>query len=75
MTTLEDLEALDEALAYWNELADLVGWKLYGFTYKNSASFDTGGLYHNTIQLTANQRDDIVRAIKNAAATHTTIWP
>jgi hypothetical protein len=69
MLEAENIKGLEEDLAYWNELANLLGWKVYGFTYKSSASFDTGGMYHSTVQLTGYQRDDIVRAIRNAEET------
>jgi hypothetical protein len=69
MKTPEDLEYLEECLAYWKELEKLLGWKVYAFTYKDSASYDTGGKYYSTVQLTGSQRDDIVGAIRNAKET------
>jgi len=66
---MEEDRQLQEELEYWQELETLLGWKLYGWTFKNSASYDTGGLYHSSVTLTGKQRDDIVRAIKNAEAT------
>jgi hypothetical protein len=61
----KEVKQIEEDLAYWQELADLLGWKVYGFTFKNTASYQTGKDLWNTIQLTGGQRDDIVKAIRN----------
>lgn len=55
-------------LAYWEELAKLVpGWKVMGWTYRQSATYITighWGPYHtDTVALTGRQRDDLVNAL------------
>lgn len=62
----ENIKELQEELRYWEELGKLVGWTVYGWTFKHSGSYDTGGQYHNSLTLTGKQRDDIVGAIRNA---------
>lgn len=63
--TLNIIDGIEEDFAYWQELADLLGWKVIGFTFKVSALYETGKEYNNTISLWGKQRDDIVRAIRN----------
>jgi hypothetical protein len=50
--------------AYWNELGDALGWKMYGFTAQLTASYITDSI--SSVQLTGGQRDAIMNAI-NAA--------
>lgn len=48
-------------LDWWYELADVLGWKIYGFSYRLTCSFaDTDG---NIVQLTGSQLTDIMNAI------------
>lgn len=65
--TPERLANLDEELVYWNELGDLVGWRVYGISYKKHASFWTNkeGTRGCLIEMTGDQRDDLVRAIRS----------
>lgn len=54
---------------YWLELEEALGWTLYGWTYRQRASFITPGQYAggtDTIQLTGRQRDDILKALDDA---------
>lgn len=49
-----------EERSYWHEL-DLIGWKVYGWDYKDSCSyFDSSG---RKFDLTGTQHDDIVKAL------------
>jgi hypothetical protein len=52
-------------LAYWQELAELVGWEVMGWSFKNTASYVTGE--NQTLQMTGRQRDDLVAAITRQA--------
>lgn len=63
--TEDELKEIEDDLAYWQELADLLGWQVVGFTFKNSALFETSKVYNISLTLRGGQRDDIVRAIKN----------
>lgn len=53
-----------EEIAYWQELARIVGWRLYGWTSKSHATYIDSK--NKTIQLTSSQRDDIVLAVRKA---------
>jgi hypothetical protein len=68
MVTAKD--KVKEDMLYWQELADLVGWKLTGFSFRNTASYTTSGSNPDNrgLQITGPQRDDIVSAIKRAGA-------
>jgi hypothetical protein len=46
---------------YWMVIENLLGWQLFGFTHKASASYATDK--YSNIRLTGKQRDDIVNAI------------
>jgi hypothetical protein len=46
---------------YWEVLAEYLGWRLSGYTYKQSAIFFDADNHPAT--LTGSQRDDIVRVI------------
>jgi hypothetical protein len=50
--------------AYWSDLGDALGWRMYGWTGRLTASYITS--QNSSVQLTASQRDDIMAAI-NAA--------
>jgi hypothetical protein len=50
--------------AYWQELADLLDWKIYGWSDKSNVSYFTDDRLTVLIEMTSDQRDDIVRAIK-----------
>lgn len=53
--------------AYWTELADKLGWRLLGWTYRKHATFATDeDSYQHVLQITLRQRDDIARAILKA---------
>jgi hypothetical protein len=54
-------ETLVADLAYWRELAELVGWQLQGWSYRKTASYVTQG--NEVLQLTGPQRDALVAAI------------
>ena len=49
-------------------LANLLGWQLHGFTFRNHASYITSKVMGqwNILPLSGSQRDDIVKAIKGA---------
>lgn len=51
---------------YWNKLAKALGWRLYGWTYRNHASFITSppGIHYQFIEVTGSQRDAILAAIE-----------
>jgi len=60
--TPTELEALEEDLAYWVRLEHFVpGWKCFGWTYRNSAIYDTGN--GTTLTLNGRQRDDLIEAL------------
>jgi hypothetical protein len=61
-TEQEDLEA---ELVYWRELADLVGWRVQGWSFRKTASYLTEE--DQVLQLTGAQRDALVTAIKRRA--------
>jgi len=61
----DEMKQIVEDLAYWQELTNLLGWKVIGWTFQNSALLETGTGFNNTLSLHGNQRDDIVRAIRN----------
>ena len=61
MSTEEETLAAD--LAYWRELAELVGWQLRGWSYRKTASYTTQG--DEVLQLTGPQRDALVAAMKH----------
>lgn len=47
---------------YWVELEELLGWRLIGFSYRLTATYvDKQG---RSVNLTGQQRDDIVGAIE-----------
>ena len=55
-----------EALAdqdWWQELEVVPGWTLYGWSYRQHASFRTGP--HTTIEIRGHERDAILAAIKD----------
>ena len=56
-------ETLAADLVYWHELAELVGWQLQGWSYRETASYVTQG--DEVLQLTGPQRDALVAAIKH----------
>jgi hypothetical protein len=49
---------------YWQELADLLGWKLYGWSYKDECTYRNKRGW--TVEIRGEERDDIVNAIRNA---------
>lgn len=52
-------------LAYWNELADALGWQVLGFTYRADATFSAGDDTANmTIIIDGWARDDILNNLK-----------
>lgn len=53
---------------YWEKLSKALGWRLIGFTFRVTASFDTdpGHIYSQTLQVNATQRDSILNAISAA---------
>ena len=57
MTTKQDLAARD----WWRELGNLLGWRVYGWTYRSECTYrDSRG---RCIELTGPQRDEIMAAI------------
>ena len=63
--SMEELEQMEADLLWWKVLeAYIPEWQVFGFTYRHSASIDTGnGL---TITLRGFQRDQIVSALFRA---------
>lgn len=50
---------------WWQELADILGWKLIAFTDRMRASFTD---YHETwVELSGSQAEDILNAILTTA--------
>lgn len=66
MTKMRDAEVrdLEGDLRYWTVLANYLGWRVLGFTYRYSASFITGEEGGQLAVLNGKQRDDIVAAIE-----------
>lgn len=61
-------EQLAADKVYWQELADALGWKLLGFTYRWHGTFKNN-ITHGSDEachLSGKQRDDIIRAIASA---------
>ena len=68
--TKQQLAVIEADKNYWEELADVLGWKLHGFTDRNTAGFYTGrnGVYiGSTLTLTGSERDTILSAIRKVA--------
>ena len=68
--TKQQLAVIEADKNYWEELADVLGWKLHGFTDRNTACFYTGrnGVYiGSTLTLTGSERDTILSAIRKVA--------
>lgn len=55
-------ERIEADAAYWNELADLLGWRLHGFTFRDHASFQTRGM--SLASINGIERDDILRVAR-----------
>ena len=47
---------------YWSALTKLLGWRLYGWSYCDRASFILSD--DHLVEITALQRDNIVKAIE-----------
>jgi hypothetical protein len=61
----EDLDKMEADLRWWQVLETYIPqWRVFGWTYRHSASIDTGGGL--TIQLRGSQRDQIVSALFRA---------
>ena len=71
--TKQQLAVIEADKNYWEELADVLGWKLHGFTDRNTACFYTGrnGVYiGSTLTLTGSERNkDSVRYSQSSALT------
>ena len=67
--TKKELAEIKADHAYWDELGNVLGWRLHGFTGRNSGSFYTGRnsvTLGSTIYLTGPARDAIMLAINKA---------
>ena len=51
---------------YWNEFGELLGWRLWGWSYRSGASFFTERNSTIVLRITGQQRDQIMRAIESA---------
>jgi hypothetical protein len=59
-----DIKQMEKDLAWWQVLETYIPeWRVFGWTYRRSASIDTGD---STISLTGGQRDQIVMALYKA---------
>lgn len=56
--TEEEIEQIKEERDWWKKLADLLGWRLYGWTFKHVATFIDKE--ERTVTITGQQRDDIL---------------
>lgn len=66
MTTADKVRMLRDR-DWWRELGTAVGWRLFGFSYRNEATFFTDPVRNNPrIEVTGSQRDQIMSAIKTA---------
>jgi len=59
---IDEKEDFTAEVAYWEELAELVGWKVQGWSYRETASYLTEK--DHVLRLTGDQRDALVAAIK-----------
>lgn len=66
MSKSEREQVLADA-AYWHELADVLGWRLVGFTYRFGATFSA---QDGTVNLTGPQRDAIMRVLQDCSEGH-----
>lgn len=58
-------QSKDEILAdvaYWQELEKALGWRLIGFTFRETATFIDN--FDDDIHLTANQKNDLMNHLK-----------
>lgn len=64
----EEMEQMLLDKAYWQELADALGWKLIGFTYRWHATYVNNITQGSdeSAHLSGKQRDDIMRALAAA---------
>lgn len=49
---------------YWRRIESALGWRLLGFSWRETATFETGK--YSSIVLKGHQRDDIINAIDYA---------
>lgn len=57
----QTIKEIENDRDYWLELERFLPWKLFGFSYKDKASFDTNP---GTLILSASQYEQILNAIK-----------
>lgn len=62
MPKSDERKQIEANLAYWQVLADLVGWRVLGFTGDEGATFLS---VDASIHIPGWARDDIVYAIQN----------
>lgn len=66
----KELKQLVADRAYWEELGANLGWRLYGWSFQSSATFDTPNQNNPRqpfqIQMLASQRDAIMQALNEA---------
>lgn len=65
--TQAELEAIFADRDYWLELGKAVHWTLHGWTYRRGATFFDK--YDRSIEITGDQRDDILAAINGKKTT------
>lgn len=64
--TPEELAQIEADLAWWQEFADAIGWRLSGITLRRDALFYDSS--DRSVSVTGTQRDDIMRAIRGRQA-------
>lgn len=61
-------QQVEEDHKYWEKLTKLTGWRVIGFSYRQTASFDTGSRapYRPGFQITGKELDDILAGVSKA---------
>lgn len=62
--TPEEQQALEDR-DWWRDFGAQFGWRLYGFTYRNGATFFTSD--QGRIEITGDQKEAIATTIREAA--------
>lgn len=64
--TPEEQQALEDR-DWWRDFGAQFGWRLYGFTYRNGATFFTSD--QGRIEITGDQKEAIAAALREAVET------
>jgi hypothetical protein len=64
MKSKAEIDRITADRGYWKEFADAFGWRIYGFSYRHTASIITGP--DRFLEITGRERDTIIAKLAEA---------